>query len=197
MKRNVVFIFSSLFLALVLAGCRDMEQQPRYDPLEPSTFFADGRSARPLPTGVVPRSAEKSFPVENRIALTGMDDQGNPVTTIPMTVTLDTVKRGQERYNIYCSPCHGLDGYGQGMIVQRGFSPPPSFYSDRLRSAPDGHFYDVITNGFGTMYSYAYRIKPQDRWAIVAYIRALQLSQGAALNELSPEDLQKLGGGQP
>jgi mono/diheme cytochrome c family protein len=114
------------------------------------------------------------------------------VTAFPFHVTHQTIDRGHERYNIYCSPCHGRLGDGRGMIVQRGFQQPPSFHIDRLRQAPVGHFFDVITNGFGAMYSYASRIKPEDRWAIVAYIRALQLSQNATTNDLSVEDRQKL-----
>jgi len=114
-------------------------------------------------------------------------ENGQPAATFPFTITQTVLQQGQERYNIFCTPCHGYDGYGKGMIVQRGFSPPPSFHQDRLRTAPVGHFFDVITNGYGAMYSYGDRIPPADRWAIIAYIRALQLSQDAKLADVPPE----------
>jgi mono/diheme cytochrome c family protein len=119
---------------------------------------------------------------------------GTPVEEFPFPITREIVERGQNRYNIYCAPCHAITGNGDGMIVQRGFSPPPSFHSDRLRDAPVGYYYDVITNGFGRMYSYSSRIQPADRWAIIAYIRALQLSQNAPANELPAEDRAQVEG---
>lgn len=176
------------FILLLLAGCQDMQFQPRYDPLEPSEFFVDQRSARPLVAGTVPRgeAAEYSPPYSGR------SDDGDLLDAYPFPITLEVLERGRERYDIFCSPCHGLDGYGQGMIVQRGFSPPPSLHIDRLRQAPAGYYYEVITNGFGQMYSYAYRVSPNDRWAITAYIRALQLSQNAGEQDAPPEELQSL-----
>lgn len=175
-----------------------MKDQPRYDPLEPSTFFPDGRSARSLVDGTVAQGMEAES-IDTLAPALGPD--GQFLDAYPFPVTMDVLKRGQERYDIYCSPCHGLDGYGQGMIVQRGFSPPPSLHDDRLRQAPAGHFYDVITNGFGQMYPYAYRVPPEDRWAIVAYIRALQLSQSATQQDVPADVLPQLqgsgqGGGQ-
>jgi hypothetical protein len=170
------------------SGCDNMRNQHRYDPLEPSTFFQDERSARPLVPGVVPRG---SMDMEDEF-YSGRDEEGALIEDIPIPIDLALLERGRDRYDIYCSPCHGLDGYGEGMIVQRGFPAPQSFHSDRLRQAPDGYFYDVITNGFGRMFDYSYRIQPEDRWAITAYIRALQLSQFNDVNSGS----ESQGGGQ-
>jgi len=114
------------------------------------------------------------------------------VAQLPVKLTLPLLQRGQERYDIYCAVCHGATGDGQGEVVQRGYPAPPTYHSDRLRNAPIGHFYDVITNGYGVMYSYASRVEPDDRWAIASYIRALQLSQQAPVNDLSPDEKQKL-----
>jgi cytochrome c553 len=122
---------------------------------------------------------------------------GVELDAFPMPVTRDVLERGRERYNIYCTPCHDRLGEGRGMIVQRGFPPPPSYHIDRLRQAPVGHFYDVMTNGYGTMYSYASRISPEDRWAIAAYIRALQLSQQIKVADLPEEDKRLLPGEPP
>ncbi len=190
--REKWWIFGLIGMGLIMAGCQGyMISQPRYDPLSYSEVFADGRSARPLPTGVV----SLTDPVVPGAFYTGKDANGNDVTTFPISVTLQTIQRGQQRFNIYCAPCHGYGGYGDGMIVQRGFSPPPSYHTNRLRQAPVGHFFDVITNGFGTMYAYAYRVAPEDRWAIIAYIRALQFSQDARQSDVPPADLPQLNGG--
>jgi hypothetical protein len=159
-----------------------MHDQPRYEPLEGSPFFADSRSARPFVEGTIARGQLR----DDEHFFTGKLN-GELANALPFPATLDVLKRGQERYNIFCTPCHDRVGTGQGMIVQRGFRRPPSFHIDRLREAPAGHFFDVITNGFGTMYSYADRIAPSDRWAIVAYIRALQLSQNATLSDVPAE----------
>jgi mono/diheme cytochrome c family protein len=164
-----------------------MAEQPRYDPLEPSAFFDDGRSARPLVPGTVARGYahldERRF---------GGQVAGEPADTLPLPVTRQLLARGQERYDIYCSPCHDRIGNGQGMIVRRGFSSPPSFHSERLRQAPIRHFFSVITDGYGTMSDYAAQVPPHDRWAIAAYIRALQLSQHAPLANLSEEERRRL-----
>jgi hypothetical protein len=174
--------------ALAAAGCRsDMHVQPRYDPLAPSTFFDDGRSARPE----VPDTVARGHLRIDQHFYTGKAN-GAPVDTFPFPITRDVLARGRERYNIYCTPCHDYTGSGQGMIVQRGFPAPPSYHIDRLRLAPVGHFYDVITNGYGAMYSYAARVPPDDRWAIVAYIRALQMSQHATIDDVPPEERAKL-----
>jgi mono/diheme cytochrome c family protein len=157
-----------LILPLLLTACeRDMADQPKYEPLEPAAVFPNGQSAQLPPEGTVARDA----------VLEPTPDRS------PLPVTLAVLGRGRERYDIYCAPCHGRVGDGQGMIPQRGFPPPPSYHTDRLRGAPDKHFYEVITLGFGVMYSYANRVAPDDRWAIVAYIRALQLSQNATLRD--------------
>jgi len=152
-----------LFLAaLAVAGCNDqsMTEQPKNDPLSPSNVWADGTSARPLPA--------------HTVALTDLARDAAVATPPPVTPAL--LQRGRERFEIYCTPCHGLAGRGDGMIVQRGFPPPPNYDSPRLRAASAQHIFDVITNGYGVMYSYAARVEPADRWAIVAYIRALQVS---------------------
>ena len=152
-----------------------MHDQPKYRPLAVSPFFRDHRSERPLIEGTVARGflrADEGY-------YTGLVN-GQAVTTLPFPVTKEVLLRGQERFNIYCSPCHGRTGDGYGMIVQRGISHPPSYHIDRLRNAPVGHYFDVITNGFGAMQSYSARVEPQDRWMIIAYIRALQLSRNAS-----------------
>lgn len=184
-----------LGLCLTLtAGCAyNMYNQPRYDPYEASELFDDGTSARPIPDGTVARGQLRT----DTELYAGKDANGEHVAEFPFPITREVLERGQQRYNAYCASCHGLSGYGNGMIVERGFSPPPSFHTDRLREAPVGYYYDVITNGFGRMYSYASRIQPGDRWAIVAYIRALQLSQNATLEDLTPEERQQLQGTQP
>jgi mono/diheme cytochrome c family protein len=154
-----------------------MGQQPRYDPLEASAFFADGSSARHLlPDTVARRQEPRETP------FTTGKVNGQEVQTLPLPVTRELLEYGQERFNIYCSPCHGRAGTGRGMIVQRGYPRPPSFHTPRLREASLGHFFDVITNGFGAaMPEYGRIILPHDRWAIIAYIRTLQLSQYAPL----------------
>jgi mono/diheme cytochrome c family protein len=173
---------------LFTAACRqDMHDQPRYEPLEGSAFFQDGRSARPFVDGTVARGHLRT----DEHFYTGKVN-GELVATFPFPITKEILQRGQERYNIFCSPCHGRVGNGDGMIVQRGFRQPPSFHIDRLRQIAVGHFFEVMTNGFGAMYSYADRIAPRDRWAIVAYIRALQLSQNATLDDVPADQRQQL-----
>ncbi len=166
-------------LGALVAGCHtDMWRQSKTEPLDVSEFYSDGQSARPLIPDTIPRDHMR----QDDAYYTGAKD-GKWIATIPLPVTLDLLKRGQERFNIYCSPCHGRLGDGNGMIAHRGFTlkrPVGNYHTDRLRKMPIGHFYDVITNGYGAMYSYASRVEPQDRWAIAAYIRALQLSQAAS-----------------
>ena len=175
------------------AGCQDMYDQPRYEPYEASTFFDDGASSRPLVAGTVPRTDPRGLPdVQDRaLLLTGLKG-GQPSPTAPFPIDRKALERGQERYRIYCTPCHGEVGDGRGIIVQRGFTPPPSYHEERLKEAPLGHFFEVITHGHGAMYSFAARVAPQDRWKIAAYIRALQLSQNARASELPAEDQSKL-----
>jgi len=182
--------------ALGLSGCRqDMQDQPKYKYLRPSEFFPDGRSARPLVENTVARGQME----EDSVFYTGMV-QGphgpEPTTEIPIEVNREVIDRGQERFNIFCSPCHGQLGNGLGMIVQRGFKQPPSYHIDRLRQAPIGHFFDIMTNGYGAMWRYSPQIEPRDRWAIAAYIRVLQASQDSNVNDLTPEERSKLPGGQ-
>lgn len=172
----------------LLAGCRqDMHDQPRYEPLEASPFFADGRAARTQVEGTVARGQLRT---DEHFYTGKVNDV--LVDTMPFAVSLDVLARGQNRYNIFCAPCHDRVGTGQGMIVRRGFRRPPSFHITRLREAPVGHYFDVITHGFGAMLDYAAQLQPRDRWAIAAYIRALQLSQHATLDDVLPSARQLL-----
>jgi mono/diheme cytochrome c family protein len=201
--------------ALLPLGCQQqMASQPAYRPLEPSAFFPDGKSARDLVPGTVPRGylradvamytgknptpqpqAGTPKPVEEGRRVAANDV--SYVTTFPFPVTREVLERGQQRYQIFCVVCHDPLGTGHGKIVERGYTPPPSYHIARLREAPVGHFFDVITNGYGSMPDYRAQIPPRDRWAIVAYIRALQLSQHATLQDVPPEDRAKLQGGRP
>src|SRR5579863_8268713 len=175
-------IFVAAFAAL-LAGCRqDMQDQPRYKPLAATDFFGDGRSARPLVEDTVARGHLRL----DDALYTGKSGDTD-VDTFPFPITRADLMRGQERFNVYCSPCHSRLGDGQGMIVLRGFKQPPSYHIQRLIEAPVGHFFDVMTNGFGAMPSYASRVAPDDRWRVIAYIRVLQLAQGASLSDVPPD----------
>ena len=176
-------------VAMLLSGCRlDMHLQPKYLPYEPSSFFRDGRSERQPVEGTVARGQLRT----DELFYTGKIN-GAEAGQFPFPITRADLERGRERYNIYCTPCHDYTGTGNGMIVQRGFPQPPSYHIQRLREAPVGHFYGVITDGFGAMYSYAARIEPADRWRIAAYIRVLQLSQNANVQAVPPADRDKLG----
>jgi mono/diheme cytochrome c family protein len=203
-KRSKVKVIGFAFLLLSFAlatACRyDMQDQPRYKAYKQSDFFADNRASRDLPAGTVPRGqlrADKAFytgkidnPDPNVQVQTTVDASGNTLVSsfpndideFPLPVTKELVDRGQDRFNIYCIVCHGPVGNGDGMIVRRGFPKPPTYHDDRLRNAPVGHFFDVMTNGWGRMNSYAAQVSPADRWAIVAYIRALQLAQNPEEN---------------
>jgi mono/diheme cytochrome c family protein len=182
-----------IFCALAVMSCRqDMHDQPKYEPLERSTFFGDERSARPLVEGTVARGHLR----DNPEYFTGKTGEAF-VTTFPLEISEDLVQRGQERYEIFCTPCHGALGDGLGMVVRRGFKRPPSFHIDRLRQSPPGYFYDVMTNGFGAMSSYAEQIPVQDRWAIAAYVRALQLSQHATIDNVPADKRQQLEAERP
>jgi hypothetical protein len=175
-------------LGIAAAGCRqDMHDQPKYIPLRESTFFNDGRSARPLVAGTVARGQLH----EDALLYTGKVD-GADTVMFPFPIDEGVMARGQERFNIYCSPCHGRTGAGDGMIVRRGYRRPPSYHDDRLRNAPIGHFFDVITNGFGAMPDHSAQIAVEDRWAIVAYIRALQLSEHATPADVPADQLERL-----
>jgi mono/diheme cytochrome c family protein len=168
-----------------------MQDQPKYIPLRPSEFFADGRSARPLVEGTVARGHLN----DDALFYTGMGPDGKPADTFPFPVTKEVIERGQQRFNVYCAPCHDRLGNGDGMIVRRGYRKPPSYHIDRLRKAANGYFFDVITNGFGAMPDYAAQIPPADRWAIVAYVRALQLSRTASINDVPADARGQLGQG--
>jgi Cytochrome C oxidase, cbb3-type, subunit III len=192
---RIDFKFGVVALALAALGvaCRqDMHDQPKYIPLRPSDFFADGRSERPLIDGTVARGHLN----DDAAFYTGKGPDGKPVDTFPFPVTKEVIERGQQRFNVYCSPCHDRLGNGDGMIVRRGYRHPPSYHIPRLRSVPNGYIFDVITNGFGAMPDYAAQIPVSDRWAIVAYVRALQLSQNAPASALTAQERSQLGGAQ-
>jgi cytochrome c553 len=179
----------AIFLAFTAVGCRrDMFIQPSEKPLERSEFFRDNDMAsRPLPAHTIARGQLE----EDEAFYTGKIGT-NLVTEFPMPITREVLLRGQQRFNIYCAPCHGRTGDGKGMIPQRGYPAPPSYHIERLRTAPVGHFFDVVTHGYGVMYSYANRVEPDDRWAIAAYIRALQLSQDAKIADVPNENRAQL-----
>jgi mono/diheme cytochrome c family protein len=176
-------------LALALAGCvllsacrQDMHDAPRYEPLEANNFFADGRGSRTPVANTVARGTLR----EDEHLYQGKID-GQLTDSFPLPVTADLMARGRERFNVFCAPCHGRTGQGNGMVVQRGFRAPTSFHSERLRAAPVGYFFDVQTNGFGAMSDYSAQVPVADRWAIAAFIRALQFSQRATINEVPAE----------
>lgn len=173
----------ALGLLALAGGCRqDMHDQPKYRPLRGSELFADKRSARPLVEGTVARGTLR----EDAAFFTGKTAEGF-VAELPLKLTPELLARGQSQYQVFCAPCHGRTGRGDGMIVQRGFKKPSSYHVDRLRQVPIGYFYDVITIGFGAMSDYAAQVPPADRWAIAAYVRTLQLSQYAPAADV-PED---------
>lgn len=190
MVRRAVLLALAAGMAGVLACRNDMADQPKLKPLARSGFFPDDRASRPLVEDTVPRG-----PLRADTLLETGKQNGAIADVFPFPVTAAVLERGQQRFDIFCSVCHGLTGDGDGMVVQRGFKRPPSFHADRLRQAPAGHFFDVMTNGFGAMYDYRSRISPEDRWAIVAYIRALQLSQHAGLADVPEQERAKLEGG--
>ena len=200
-KSKAFFVLTAFCLLLTGCGVRfDMQDQPRYKAYKKSDFFADGMGSRGPVEGTVARGQlreNKAFytgkidnpnlnaPVQSTTDATGntlVTSFPNSIDEFPVPVTKELVERGRERFNIYCIVCHGPVGNGDGMVVRRGFPKPPTYHDDRLRNAPVGHFFDVITNGWGKMSSYAYQVQPADRWAIVAYIRALQVSQSPEEN---------------
>lgn len=184
---GVACVAAAALVSLAM-GCRqDMHVQPRYNPYDASIFFDDGRASR-LP---VPGTIARGQLHLDAMLYTGKVD-GKDTEVFPFPITRADLERGRERFNIYCAPCHDVAGTGRGMIVLRGFPQPPSYHIDRLRQAPVGHFFDVMTNGLGIMYSYSSRVSAEDRWRIAAYIRALQLSQQAAITDAPPSERQKL-----
>jgi len=178
-----------ILLVGLLCSCRKgMVEDGRIKPLEKSDYFSNGMTARPPVEGTVPRDQ-----LDADSAYFQGEINGRLVTGFPMVLTTDILARGQERFDIYCSVCHSRTGEGNGMVVQRGFPQPPTYHQSRLRDAPPGYFFGVITRGYGVMYAYADRVKPSDRWAIVAYIRALQRSQDARWNDVPEAERNKLG----
>lgn len=186
---NVAIKISWLVICLsLLTGCAmEMYDQPRYEPLEKSNFLGNPLSARPRIADTVDRSHPKFDP-----HLTTGQFNGDMASTFPFTVTLEVLQRGQERYNIFCVPCHGALGDGKGIVVEYGLKAPPSFQTQDMRGEPPGFFFDVISHGTRVMPSYASRIPPADRWAIIAYIRALQLSQNAPLSNVPAQEVPNL-----
>jgi len=188
-RRTFLRASAHLWLILLSVACRqDMHDQPKYIPLRESTFFADRRSARPIVAGTVARGQLH----EDTLLYTGKIN-GADATVFPFPIDERVMTRGRERFEIYCSPCHGRTGQGDGMVVRRGYRRPPSYHQDRLRHAPVGHFFDVMTNGFGAMPDYATEVRVEDRWAIAAYIRALQLSEHATLADVPVAERNALG----
>lgn len=190
MNRRVFKLFIALALGmLVLTSCgRNMFDQPRVNPFEGSEYFSDGMGMRPIPENTVSRERGALQPSY----LTGLGPTGF-LAELPVELDYELLERGKQRYDIYCAPCHNYNGDGQGMIVQRGFPQPASFtHEQRLLDSPVGYYFNAITNGFGRMYSYASRVKPEDRWAIAAYIKALQLSQNASLSDVPADILTQL-----
>ena len=174
--------------AVAASGCRqDMHDQPKYKAFRKSDFFGDDRSARPRVDDTVARGELRA----DAAYFTGKQG-ATPVDVLPVLVTPALLRRGEERYGIYCTPCHGQTGRGDGMVVQRGYRRPPSFHIDRLRNEKAGYFFDVITSGFGAMPDYAAQVPVADRWAIVAYVRALQLSENARVDDVPPEHRAEL-----
>ena len=186
--RKAGLVCAIFCLALLVTGCTmTMRDQPRVDPYEPSTFFGDEQSAQLPVADTVPVNGART----DDALYTGQVD-GQYVEEFPFLITQEGLEYGRQRYDIYCAPCHGYAGDGDGMVVQRGFKAPPSFNQDRLREAAPGYFFYAITNGFGAMPSYANRIPVHDRWLIVAYVKALQLSQHAPVTELPADDQAKV-----
>jgi mono/diheme cytochrome c family protein len=179
-----------VMLVAASAACRqDMHDQPKYRPLRSSAFFADHLSARPVVAGTVPRGQLH----DDDLLYTGKAN-GADAAVFPFRIDDRALARGRERFDIFCSPCHGRTGMGDGMVVQRGYRRPPAFDDQRLRDAPVGHFFDVITNGFGAMPDYSVQIRPNDRWAIAAYVRALQLSAHATVGDVPASARPQLEG---
>ena len=184
LTRKTSCLLSSVFCLLTVAGCRqDMHNQPKYRPLRPSALFADGSSARPHVDGTVARGTLH----EDEAFFTGKT-MGATVKELPFQVSEADLNRGQERFNIFCAPCHDKAGTGKGMVVQRGYRTPPSFHDPRLRAADPGYMFDVVTNGFGAMPDYKTQIDARDRWRIVAYVKALQLSRTGAAADIPGGD---------
>lgn len=181
-------LLAAAVVVVFLTGCHQkMGRHPAYDPYEQSEVFADGSSARPLLEGTIARGTLR----DKSLLYTGMNGT-QLADAFPFPVTAQVLDRGEERYNIYCSVCHGSTGEGDGMIVRRGYKKPPSFHTDDMKGKPAGYYFTVMTEGFGVMPSYASQVNVQDRWAIAAYVRALQLSQSGSVMDVPPSELAKL-----
>lgn len=190
MRTNVLRGALLLAVAVGVAGCRqDMHDAPRYEAFEASTTYADGRASRNLPVGTVARGWLR----EDEAIYTGKVN-GQFVDAFPFAISHDDLARGQQRFNVYCTPCHGRLGDGNGMVVQRGLRQAASYHQDRLRQEKIGYFFDVITNGFGAMQGYAEQVPVRDRWLIAAYVRALQLSQNASVTDVPADKRAELDG---
>lgn len=190
-RRARITVLGSLIAIALLggSGCtQDMKNQPKQRTLSQSEFYANGSSSRLLPEGTVARGHLR----EDDLYYRGFAPDGSFTRSIPVTVDAQLLTRGKERYEIFCSPCHGSQGDGLGMIVRRGFQQPESYHQARLRGMPEGYFFDVITNGFGQMSGYASQVPVDDRWAIVSYIRALQLSRQVESGELDAQELRRI-----
>jgi hypothetical protein len=188
MKSSASRIFAALLGLGLAAACRQqMAEQPRYEPLAKSDFFADGRASRPLVPGTVARGQlhEDTLLHEGRVG-------GEVAAVFPFPVTREVIERGRERFDIFCSPCHGRVGDGKGMVVRRGFPEAQSLHIDRLRAERAGYFFDVVTNGFGRMQGYAAQVPVRDRWAIVAYVRVLQRSRHATIEDVPADERARL-----
>ena len=184
------FLLPASVLLLGLAGCRqDMHNSPKAIPLRESVFFRNGSSARPLVEGTVARGT-----LQDDVSFFTGKNGAAEVDALPFALTADVLDRGEQRFNIYCTPCHGPTGRADGMVVRRGYRQPPSFHIDRLRAQSAGYFFDVITAGFGAMPDYAAQVSVPDRWAIVAYVRALQLSQNATVADVPSQRRGELSG---
>ncbi len=186
-RRAALLLFSFAFCLSFAACAQQMSREPKFKPLEPTSFFKNNASARPVVPGTVARDYRKED------ASLSVVKSGDAYTNdFPFPVTRELIERGRERYNINCAVCHSYTGDGDGMIVRRGFSPPPSFHADIVRRQPVGFYFDVITNGYGAMGRYGYQVTARDRWAIIAYIRALQLSRNATLDDVPPKERGRL-----
>ena len=187
-SRRCLLPFAFCLVSAAVSGCRqDMHNSPKAIPLRESVFFKNASSARPLVEGTVARGT-----LQDDVAFFTGKNGAVEVDALPFALTAEVLDRGEQRFSIYCTPCHGMAGNGDGMIVRRGYRQPPSYHIDRLRAVPIGHFYDVMTNGFGAMPDYRAQIAPRDRWAIAAYVRALQLSQHAPAAEFPQDEREKL-----
>jgi len=187
MRTSASLFIGAALCAIALSGCdmairQDMADQPKNRPQSPSKFFSDGRSERPLIENTVAHGA-----ISNDVYNVSKDYAG-----FPLRVDDKLLERGEDRYKVFCTPCHGLQGDGNGMAAARGMKHPPSYHIDRLRQAPNGYFYDVMTNGFGAMYSYSERIVPRDRWAIIAYVRALERSRLATIEDVPADERSRM-----